>query len=134
MSGDPVLAALARLEGKFDEGFERIDERFERLEGRINERFERIDERFERLEGRIERLETGQTRLRVDLMGRMDRLQEQVQAVDGLLTMGLGHADEAQEQARAATEGNRIHVEQIRILRDLFRKLDSRVRQLEEKR
>ena len=49
MSGDPVLAALARLETK-------------------------IDERFATMDGRFERLEDGQTRLRVDLMDRMDRL------------------------------------------------------------
>jgi hypothetical protein len=94
----------------------------------------------------LARLEAGQTQLRTDLLGelastragimeRPDRQQAKLDAIDGLLTMGLGHADEAQAQAQAAmaTTSGRINAEQIATLRDLFRKLEARVRHLEEK-
>ena len=74
---------------------------------------------LDRIEAKIARLQEGQAWLRADLLERLDQLLQQV---DALLTAGPG---------RAASERNRG---QIRILMDLFRKLDSRVRQLEEKR
>jgi hypothetical protein len=92
----------------------------------------------------LARLEAGQTQLRTDLLGelastragimeRPDRQQAKLDAIDGLLTMGLGPADEAQAQAAVATTSGRINAEQIATLRDLFRKLEARVRHLEEK-
>jgi chromosome segregation ATPase len=39
---------------RFDERFEKIDERFERMD----KRFEKIDERFERMDKRFEKIET----------------------------------------------------------------------------
>jgi len=70
---------------------------------------------------------------RAGIMERLDRQQAKLEAIDGLLTMGLGHADEAHGHAAMASNTGRINSEQIATLRDLFRKLEARVRHLEDK-
>jgi len=74
------------------------------------------------------------TRMRTDLMARMDRLQARMDSLDEHLTLGLGHADDAMRQARSAADGSHIHAEQIRSLEKLVLKLEARVAQLEDKR
>ncbi len=82
---------------------------------------------------RMDSLEAGQTRLRVDLMERMDRLQARMDNLDEHLTMGLGHADDAVTLARSAIGSSLTHGEQIRSLEKLLLKLEARVNQLEDK-
>ena len=86
MSGDPVLAALARLEAKMEERLATLDGRLQTLDGRLAT----FGERLEALDGRIERLEAVQTRLRVDLMERMDRFEDRLTAFGDDLVVNMG--------------------------------------------
>ena len=76
MGGDPVLAALARLEAKMDGRF-----------GKIDARFGKIDDRFEQLEG-------GLARVRVDLMDRMDRLDDRMTALHSEMMTSFGKVED----------------------------------------
>lgn len=76
MGGDPVLAALARLEAKMDGRF-----------GKIDARFGKIDDRFEQLEG-------GLARGRVDLMDRMDRLDNRMTALHSEMMTSFGKVED----------------------------------------
>lgn len=68
MSGDPVLAALARIENGLTD-----------LGGRLTE-----------LEDRQTRLEEGQTKLRVDLMERMDRFENRLTTIQDDIGVNMG--------------------------------------------
>jgi amino acid transporter len=73
----------------------------------------------------LERLEQGQSQLRTDLMARISRVQSQMDSIDERLTMGLGHADQVDQQSRAATqavpEDNRLLGERVTSLHKLIR-------------
>ena len=77
------------------------------------------------------------TRMRTDLMARMDRLQSRMDNIDEHLTLGFGHTDQVDQRLRAATqavlEDNRLLGERVTSLHKLIRMLEARVTQLEEK-
>jgi hypothetical protein len=56
---DDLAGQVRRFEVKVDDGFARVDDRFERFEGKVDDRFERfegkVDDRFERFEGKVDR-------------------------------------------------------------------------------
>jgi hypothetical protein len=72
-------------------------------------------------------------KLGFDLMGRMDRLQEQMTGFDQHLTMGLGHTDEVETQFRALADSSRLQGDQLRTLHKLLRLLEGRVNGLEDR-
>jgi hypothetical protein len=73
MSNDPILTALAVLGTKLGEGIDRLDARISDLDDRVTDGFDRADKRFDAIEGRFGQVEAAQTKLRVDLIARMDR-------------------------------------------------------------
>jgi hypothetical protein len=116
MSGDPILAALARLEtGQAS------------LQAGLTARMDQLD-------ARMDRLETTQTSLRVDLMARMDRLQHRMDSLDEHLTLGLGHSDRAERRAQAVSEDNRLLGEQMMTMTKLLRQLEGRINGLEQRK
>ena len=82
----------------------------------------------------LARLETGQTQLRIDLMARMDRLQDKLGVLDEHLTMGLGNADRVEEKSDGVVKQNRILSQQMLSVQKLLRMLEARVNALEERR
>jgi len=86
-----------------------------------------------RLESGLGRLETEQTRIRVDLMARIDRIQSRLDSLDEHLTLGLGHADRVERRAQSVAEDNRLLGEQIMTLTKLLRQLEGRINSLEER-
>jgi len=87
----------------------------------------------DRILAALERLEAGQTSLRTDLMGRMDRLQHRMDSLDDHLTMGLGHSDRVEKRAQAVSEDNRLIGEQLMSLTKLLRQMEGRINGLEDR-
>ncbi len=87
-----------------------------------------------RLEAGQGRLEAEQTRLRVDLMDRMDRLQHRMQELDDHLTLGLGNADRVERKADGVVEQNRLLAEQMTTMHKIIRRLEGRINDLEERK
>ena len=123
MSDDgSVLAAIARLDGRFDHIDERID--------RISERIDRISERIERVEQRLGEVEATVQQLRVDVMGRLDRQQDDLTRIRD--DIGVNYA--ANETARERNNQFRNEYNQLasqvslvhRRLRDLEQRFDVR--------
>lgn len=144
MSDDATGRILAAI-GQLQTGIGQLETGIGQLETRIGQQLEtRIGQLRTDLMGEVASLTAAlMTELagtRAGIMERIDRQQARLDSIEELLTMGLGHADDAhtsaaaaQASATAASTGGRINSEQIAILRDLYRKLDARVRQLEEK-
>ncbi len=87
-----------------------------------------------RLESGLGRLETVQTRLRVDLMARIDRIQSHLDSLDEYLTPGLDHNDHVERRARSVAEDNRLLGAQIMTLTKLLRQLEGRINSLEDRK
>jgi hypothetical protein len=87
-----------------------------------------------RLEAGQGRLEAEQTRLRVDLMERMDRLQAGMDSFDDHLTMGLGNSDRVERKSDGAVEQTRLLGEQMTTMHRIVRRLESRMNDLEERK
>jgi chromosome segregation ATPase len=134
MSGEMglVLASLERLEARV----ERIDTRMERIDTRMDStdgRIERIDMRMDRLEARSEQLDQSVTRLRVDLMDRMDRLQDGLQSVRNDVIVNYGNTERVERNVRNGEEQTRLLADQVNLMFKRILGIDERVRALEEK-
>jgi hypothetical protein len=129
MSDDPtdrILVAIAGLGLRLGR-LEGLDARLERLEG--------LDARLERLEGldaRLERLEGQMGRLRIDLMARMDRLQdtqtEQRDSMDVLLDLLVSN----QRMAERSLSEARLGVDLQSRMTTTIATLERQVRRLQE--
>ena len=67
-----------------------------RLESRIDSLYTRL----ERLEANLERLEASHTRLRVEVMARIDRMQDKLGGILEDIAVNFGRADQVQRIAR----------------------------------
>ena len=139
MSDDPILAALARIEsGQGDlmtrvGGLESGQGALMTRMGGIETRMGGIETRVGGIETRVGGIEAEQTRLRVDLMARMDRLQTRLDGLDEHLTLGLGHSDRVDHRAQGIAEENRIIGEQLISMQKLLKRLEGRINDLEER-
>jgi len=153
MSDDPILAALARIEsgqgdlmtrvGGLESGQGALMTRMGGIEtrmggietrvGGIETRMGGIETRVGGIETRVGGIEAEQTRLRVDLMARMDRLQTRLDGLDEHLTLGLGHSDRVDHRAQGIAEENRIIGEQLISMQKLLKRLEGRINDLEER-
>ena len=128
-----ILTALTRIEGRLDQ----FDGRLARIEGRLD----RFDARFERIEGRLDQLEaaqdklradlTGQfTRLRADVMERVDRSQDVLTLQRDELTVNFSSGERAERIAKAAQQEVSSLSEVIGAMHRQISRLQSDVRQL----
>src|SRR4051794_1064111 len=85
----------------------------------------RILAALERLEAQLAQTATRDdvTKLRTDLMARIDRLQNRMDNFDEHLTMGLGHADRVERKSAAISEDNRLLGELLMSLTRIVRQL-----------
>jgi CCR4-NOT transcriptional regulation complex NOT5 subunit len=121
MSGEMglILAALERLEARTE---------------RIEARTERIEARTERIEARTDVLEQGMTRLRVDVMDRIDRLQDTLQSVRNDVVVNYANTERVERNVRNGEEQTRLLADQVNLMFKRILGIDERVRTLEEKR
>ena len=74
---------------------------------------------------RMEHLEEGLAKLRIDVMGRMDRLEARLDSLDGFWSM--------EKRTDAVAEDNRRLGEQINILTKIVHQLEAHIANLEQK-
>ena len=101
-----VLTRLEHLEaglGHLEPRFEHLEARFEHLGSRfehLGSRLEPLEARLEHLETRLEHLEAGQTKIRAEIMDRIDRLQGTVELVREDSRVNWATADTAMNRVR----------------------------------
>lgn len=113
MSDNPILAALAELSAT--------------MTGRLDamgNRFDATDSRLDAVVARLEHVESGQDRFRVDLMGRIDRLQNQFTSLRDDVAVNFGRADKAEE----AADGTR---RELRALSDIVSAMERQIQHLQ---
>ena len=148
MSDDPTQRILAAIDGLgariggLEGRMEGLEGRMEGLEGRmegLEGRMEGLAGRMEGLAGRIGRLEAGQAdfsarqdRMRIDLMGRMDRLQdtqtEQRDSMDVLLDLLVNN----QRMAERSLSEARLGVDMQSRITTTIAALERQVRRLQD--
>jgi predicted nucleic acid-binding Zn-ribbon protein len=150
MSEDLILAALARLEGSHNE----MRGEMSGMRGEITGiRGEMTDMRVEMSDmqskltdlhagmadhgAKIDRLESGQslmrselTTLRVELMARMDRLQNTLTLVQDDITVNMGAADAAFRVNENTREDVRALREQVSVMWRQLKTVEAKVRQI----
>jgi chromosome segregation ATPase len=128
VSDDPILSALARLEtvlAAVQAGQNAMQADITGLKEDVSglkEDVSGLKNGQTGLTGRLDRLEAGQTSLRVDLMARMDRLQNAIGAVQEDIHVNYFAATKATDDTRALalkveTQGLEIITMQQQILR-----------------
>ena len=117
-----VLAAIAELAQRFG----RVEQRFDTLEQRFDSQEQRFEQRFERLEKRVDELTEEVTRLRVEMMARLDRQQDMLNSIR--TDVGVNMA--ATDRVRDANLETRKDVVQ---LQDQVSLIHRRLMQLEER-
>ena len=85
---------------------------------------------LERLEARLTNLESGQTQLRVDLMGRMDRLQDSLTSIRDDIGVNMGRADRAHVAADNTRTELRALGEIVTTMGRQIQRLQTAVREL----
>ena len=123
MSGDPVLAALARLEaGQAD-----VMARMDRLEQGQTALRADLMARIDRLQ---DRTQVGMDTLRTELMARMDRLQDSITAIRDDIGVNMGAADHAKEAANGTRRELRSLSDVVSAMRRQIERLQTQVREL----
>jgi len=84
-----------------------------------------------RLESRLVRLEDGQTALRVDVMARMDRLENKLTEIRDDIAVNFGATDTVKRANDNTREELRSLGETVSAMYRVVRRLDDRVRHLE---
>lgn len=125
MSDDPA-GRIVELLIALQVGQGSIMERLDRQE----QRFERFEERQNRLEEQQNRLEEQQKRLRVDLMARMDRLQDALTLHKEEVTTSMGAGERAERIASAMQDVVRQLTEQVTVMVRQIRRLQEDVQEL----
>ena len=101
---------------------------------RVEAGFGRMDAGFDRAEARMSRMEEAVGRLRIDLMSRMDRLQDTLTAVAEDLNVGLAAIDHG--GARHHQTQNDLHLVEMRagMVHRRLMTLEQRILRIEEDR
>jgi chromosome segregation ATPase len=129
-------AGYQRLERGFErlhESYERLHEGYERLHDgheRLHHGHERLLEGHERLSESHERLARGQERLRVDLMARMERLENTVSGIRDDITVNMARADRAHAVADNTRDEVRLLGEQVNAMGRQIQRLQTDMRQI----
>jgi phage shock protein A len=89
-----------------------------------------LREGLARLERNQEKLERGHERLRVDLMARMDRLDNAITAIRDDITVNMARADRAHEVADSTRSELRLLGEQVNAMERQIQRLQTDVRQI----
>src|ERR1019366_6906923 len=134
MNHDPILAALDELKA----GMTGMTTRIDRLEAGKTARMDRLEAgmttRIDRLEAgmttRIDRLEAGQIATRVDLMERMDRLQDSLTAGRDDIGVNMGAVDAMQRANDNTRELVRAQGEQMTVMWRQLKNLEAKVREI----
>ena len=129
MSDDPILAALARLETGQAAMFSRL-ERLEDGQAALATGMERLEAGQAALTTRLDRFDAGQTRLRADLMDRMDRLQDQLTDMRNDIAVNFGTADAAHRANDNTREQLSLLREQVSVMYQQIKRLEARVREI----
>jgi hypothetical protein len=153
MGDDPVLAAIAHLETKFDASVTHLESAhgasIARLETKLDAPIVRLetihDASIDSLEAKLEvsvaRLAAGidsarrdaradPTELRVAMMGRMDRLQDTMTEICDDFSVAMGSADVMQRANDNTRELVRLQGEQLTIMFRQIKRLEEKVRNI----
>jgi peptidoglycan hydrolase CwlO-like protein len=125
MSGD-ALGAILTMVTALQEGVARLERSQEKLESN-QEKLERNQEKLERNQ---EKLERGHERLRIDVMERMDRLDNALTSIRDDITVNMGRADHAHEVADSTRREVRLLGEQVNAMVRQIQRLQTDVRHL----
>src|ERR1019366_6550894 len=123
MNHDPILAALDELKA----GMTGMTTRIDRLEAGQTARMDRLEAG---MTTRIDRLEAGQIATRVDLMERMDRLQDSLTAVRDDIGVNMGAVDAMQRANDNTRELVRAQGEQMTVMWRQLKNLEANVREI----
>jgi chromosome segregation ATPase len=93
----------------------------------------RILAAIEGLGQRMERLDQRMDRLRADVMERLDRHQARLDSMDEHLTAALGYIDRVDHKTSSLAEDNRLLGEIQMSTTRLLRRLEGRIKDVEER-
>ena len=133
MNEDLILTALSRLEegqAKLQDGQAKLEVILEERLAKLDDRLAKLEDRLGKLEDRLAKLEDGHTRLRVELMARMDRLQDSLTAVRDDIAVNMGAADAMQRANDNTRDMVRAQSEQLSALWRQLKALEARVREI----
>jgi len=157
MSDDPVLALLTRLADgqiRIENGLKQVDTRLAQLEAgqtqieagykqfdtrlthietqltQLDRRLTQVETGHRQLEAGLARLEAAQTSLRVDLMARLDRVQDSVTAVRDDVGVNLAQSERAHEAIADTRAEVRSLGQQVAVAFRRIRQLEERVREI----
>ncbi len=143
-----ILAALEQFESRLIERtrtadaasaarFDAIENRLDRLEPRfdgIETRLDGLESRFEAIENRLDRLEAAQTKLRTEIMARLDRQQDMLSGVRDDIAVNFGTVEDVRRVNDTTRETVRHLQETIATLIRTQRQHAARLDQIENKR
>jgi predicted nuclease with TOPRIM domain len=134
-----ILLTLERLEAgqhSLGDRLGHVENRLGQLDGQLGHldgRLGHLDDRLGHLDGRLGHLEQGVDRLRIDLMARMDRLQDGLASVRNDVIVNYGNTERVERSVRSGEEQTRLLADQVNLMFKRILGIDERVRALEEK-
>ncbi len=120
MSETAILAALSRLEA----GQGRMETRLDKLETRLDNLetwLDKLETSFEKLEAKVLGVASSQTTLRVDIMARMDRLENSLTDIRNDIVVNIGAAN----HIRTMHDNTR---EEVRLIGDHVARMFSQIK------
>lgn len=129
MDEDRILTALERIDARL-ETLEAGQARLEAGQTRTDARLERLEDGQTRADARIERLDAGQTSLRVDLMARMDRLENSLNDIRNDIGVNMGAVDAVKRVHNNTREELRALGDQVSAMFRKLQRLETRVREI----
>jgi len=114
-----VLAAIADLAVRFG----KLEQRFEVLEQPVGN----LEQRFDKLEQRVDALAGEVTRLRVDIMGRLDRQQDMLNSIRTDVGVNMAATDRVRD-ANLETRKDLVQLQdQVSLIHRRLMQLEERV-------
>lgn len=100
---------------------------------RILDAIGRLDQKVDRLDQKVDQLANDVTGLRVDLMARVDRLNDALGQLRDDMSVNFSNTDRVDRRAQSAHDEIRLAMEMVSGMVRSVRRLESRVSTLEEK-
>jgi DNA repair ATPase RecN len=135
-----ILSAIAEVRAETKAGLAGIAQRLEGIEARLDaveRRLDAVERRLDAVERRLDAVETRQqrqgewqTQIRVDLMERMDRIQNDVRLLRDDISVGLAASERSERIAHGASAEVRLMAEQLSVMRRQIHNLQTEVRAL----
>jgi chromosome segregation ATPase len=129
MSDNLVLASLARLEGGQTAMLTELTDVQTRLTG-VQTGLTGVQTGLTTLEARQTALEDSQTSLRVDVMARMDRLENRLTEIRDDISVNMGSTRRAHEAADNTRSEVRLLGEQVNVMWRQMKRLEQQVRDI----